>query len=67
MEREATILNLAWEVIKAVREREVWLWLAEEGWDGAFHATAAWHPEGAQISVQRHNAVVLLGPGVSPN
>jgi hypothetical protein len=62
MERDEIILNLAWEVIKTVREREVWLWLADD-WDGAYLAEARWHPEGVQLSARRHDDVALAMPG----
>lgn len=60
--REAHSIEVAWECMKIVSMPEQFLWLADDGWLGAWHVTAERHPQGYLLRSHRHTLATFDVP-----
>ncbi len=60
--QEKLSIEIGWECMKSLSMPEVYLWLGDHDWAGAWHVTAALHPQGYLLRSHRHTVAVLSSP-----
>lgn len=67
-ERQEEILDLGWELMKYAHSPSMFLWLAEDGWQGGHQLTAVPHGPGqVQVKIKPWETLVLIDGVPNPN
>ncbi len=60
--QEKESITVGWQCMLQLSMPEVYLWIGEHGWEGAWHVHAEEHPAGYLLRSHRHKTAVLSTP-----
>lgn len=61
--RQEHAIDVGWEIMKIVRAPHIFLWLAEDGWEGGSELMARREsPGNVAVSLLPHERLILLSP-----